>query len=132
MSMTESAGTGAILTSDDYEEPSSVSLFKIKKKRPLMNPARKDTFGLMEMKKLQKTHAPADSELKKPSAGTFSPPRQKAKAIDLGEVGEEDEESAGEGQSLIHVENQVHGMTHHDLDSLDLDSGNRSAGSTDR
>ena len=53
--MTESAGSGAIEASDDYEEPTSVSLFKVKKKRPLMNPGRKDTFGLMEMKKLQKS-----------------------------------------------------------------------------
>ena len=110
VSMTESAGSGAILTSDDYEEPTSVSLFKIKKKRPLMNPARKDTFGLMEMKKLQKTtHAPADSESKNPASAAIStsssPPRQKAKAIDLGEVGEEDEDSAAseEGQSMIQV-----------------------------
>jgi hypothetical protein len=50
--VTESAGIGAIEASDDYEEPTSVSLFKVKKKRPLMNPGRKDTFGLMEMKKL--------------------------------------------------------------------------------
>jgi hypothetical protein len=55
VNVTESAGIGAIEASDDYEEPTSVSLFKVKKKRPLMNPGRKDTFGLMEMKKLQKS-----------------------------------------------------------------------------
>ena len=81
-----------------------------------MNPGRKDTFGLMEMKKLQKSsQAPnADDDDLNPNtrtAKTSSPKRQKAKAIDLGEVGEEEEES-GEGQSLIHVENQVHGITH--------------------
>jgi len=104
-----------------------------------MNPARKDTFGLMEMKKLQKSaHAPTtDAEEQNPqiaTATTSSPQRQKEKVIDLGEVGEEEEES-GEGESLIHVENQVRGMTQPqivDVDGSELDLSHRSAGSSDR
>jgi hypothetical protein len=60
--MTESTGIGAIEAFDDYEEPTSVSLFKVKKKRPLMNPGRKDTFGLMEMKKLQKSSQESNAD----------------------------------------------------------------------
>ena len=133
VSVTESGRNDVIATTEDFEDPTPVSLFKVKKKRPLIDPGRKDTFGLMEMKKL--THADADGEVPNTvNATTSSVHRHKAKAIDLRDVGEEDEES-GEDQSLIHVENQVHGIGHHKFfegDDMDKDLNHLPAGSIDR
>ena len=54
------------------------------------------------------------------------PQRHKVKSIEIGSVGEEDEESS-EGKSLIHVENEVQWKNQqlfvdHVLDRLNLDS----------
>ena len=111
--MTQSAPICLAATSDENEELNSVSLFTIKKKkRPLMNPGRKDTFGLMEMKKMKASQLDTDTSGDYPNPTTLSaskPNHQKKKAyaIDLGAVGEQDEES-GEGQSLIPAKNQFY------------------------
>ena len=79
-----------------------------------MNPGRKDTFGLMEMKKMKASSLDTDTSGDYPNPTTFSASKpnhqqKRAKAIDLGAVGEEDEdEESGEGQSLIPAENQVY------------------------
>jgi hypothetical protein len=76
-----------------------------------MDPGRKDTFGLVEMKSLKASLHATDTSVDylNPTTVTTAmpiPQRQKVKAKDMVSVGEEDEES-GEGQSLIPVENQV-------------------------
>jgi hypothetical protein len=114
MSVTQSAVSGLIATSDDYEELNSVSLFTIKKKkkRPLMNPGRKDTFSLLEINKMKASSLTTDTsgDYQNPTTFSASKPnhqKDKAKAIDLCTVGEQDEES-GERQSLIPAENQFY------------------------
>lgn len=111
--VTQSASIGLVATSENCEEVKSVSLFKTN--WPLINPGRKDTFTLMEMKKLQaSSHAHnTDGDNLNPTtfpATTQIPHERKVNAVTLGAVGEEDEES-GEGQSLIHDEYQVHRIT---------------------
>jgi hypothetical protein len=109
----QSAGIGLVAKSDDCEEVKSVSNFK--NKRPLMNSGRKDTFTLMEMKKLQTSshsHNTDGDNLNPTTVTTITqiPQKRKVNAVNLGVVGEEDEES-GEGQSLIHDEYQFHRIT---------------------
>ena len=109
----QSASIGLVATSDNCEEVKSVSHFK--KKRLLINPGRKDTFTLIEMKKLQaSSHAHnTDGDNLNPTTVTTNtqiPHKRKVNAVNLGAVGEEDEES-GEGQSLIHNEYQADRIT---------------------
>ena len=95
--MTRSASIGLFATSDEYEKFNSVSLFNIKNKRALMNQGRKETFGLMEMKKLHVSlyvpNTVNDNFYPTTETTTTSiPQRQKGMAKNMGSVGEEDQE----------------------------------------
>ena len=107
VSVTQSAWSGLVATSDEYEELNSVSLFKIKNKRPLMNQGRKETFGLIKMKKLHSSllvpytegdHLNPTTE----TATTSLTQRQKVRAENMRSLRENYQES-DEGQSLIQV-----------------------------
>lgn len=109
MTFTLPAISGFLATSDEHEELNSVSLLNIKNNSPIINPSRKDTLGLMEMKKMHSSShdvPKTDGDNLDPTTETAImpiPKRQKVKAIDMGSVGEEDEESFEE-KSLINIE----------------------------